>query len=236
MRKLEGQRICVVGGTAGIGLALAREAISEGADVTITGRTAQKARVRADHLGERATGFALDILDPAAIAHFFDELGAIDHLVMTAAQVQGGGFADGDIGAARGSFEGKFWSQFLCARHARVQRSILFSSGVLSRRPWPGTSALAAANGAVEALGRALAVELAPIRVNVLSPGFVQGTEAYDPMTEAARSSMFSSAAARLPAGLVGNAESVAGPALSLLVSPYATGVVLDIDGGGLLS
>ena len=90
-------------------------------------------------------------------------------------------------------------------------------------------------NGAVEALGRALAVELAPVRVNVLSPGFVQGTQAYDEMPATAREAMFA-AAARLPAGIVGDADSVAGPAVAVLASPYVTGVVLDVDGGGLLS
>ncbi len=95
---------------------------------------------------------------------------------------------------------------------------------------------IAAVNGAVEALGRALAVELAPVRVNVISPGLVQGAGAYAGMPDAQRDAMYAGAAARLPAGMVGDADSIAGPALALLASLYATGSVLDVDGGGLLA
>jgi len=97
-------------------------------------------------------------------------------------------------------------------------------------------SIVSAVNGAVEALGRALAVELAPVRVNVMSPGLIQGTDAYARMPEERRQVMLEGAAKRLPAGLVGDADSVAGPALALMASPYATGAILDIDGGGLLA
>jgi NAD(P)-dependent dehydrogenase (short-subunit alcohol dehydrogenase family) len=109
-------------------------------------------------------------------------------------------------------------------------------SGAYSRRPASGMSILAAVNGAIEALGRALALELAPVRVNVVSPGLIQGTSAYAGMPEAARNAMYAHAASHLPAGMVGDADSVAGPALALLASPYATGTVLDIDGGALLA
>lgn len=233
---LSGQTLCVVGGTAGIGLALARLAVAQGALVTIAGRTLAKADRVAAEIGPEVGAGALDILDERSIDTFFAQLGPVDHLAVTAAQVRGGPFRDGDLAHARASFEGKFWAQYLCARRAEVRRSILLCSGILSRRPWPGTAALAAVNGAVEALGRALAVELAPVRVNVLSPGFVRGTEAYDAMPAEAREGMFAGAAAKLPAGIVGDPDSVAGPALALIASPYATGVVLDVDGGGLIA
>jgi NAD(P)-dependent dehydrogenase (short-subunit alcohol dehydrogenase family) len=234
---LTGQSVCVIGGTSGIGAAIAARAHRAGAQVVITGRDGERAqRIAAGIDATQVRGLALDVLDPVAITAFFTELGTIDHLVTTAAQVRGGDFRTGALDDARLSFEGKFWSQFLCARHAVVRRSILLCSGTLSRRAWPGTSALAAVNGAVEALGRALAVELAPVRVNVLSPGLVRGTEAYGAMPASSSDAMFEAAAQRLPAGRVGTAESVAVPALSLLESDYATGVVLDIDGGGLLA
>jgi NAD(P)-dependent dehydrogenase (short-subunit alcohol dehydrogenase family) len=215
---LAGQKIAVIGGTSGIGAAIARHAAQAGAEVIAAGR------------------HHLDIGQEASIRDYFAALGPIDHLVVTAAFVQPGAFRTGDLAAARRSMEGKFWSQYLCARHAQVSRSILLTSGAYSRRPAKGMSILAAINGAVEALGRALAVELAPVRVNVVSPGLIQGTAAYAGMPEAARTGMYAAAAARLPAGLVGDADSVAGPALALLASPYATGTVLDIDGGGLLA
>ena len=213
-----GQRIAVVGGTSGIGAAIVRQAAAAGAEVVAAGR------------GQ------LDIGAEDSIRDYFASLGPIDHLVVTAAFVRPGPFRGGDVAAARLSMEGKFWSQYLCARHAQVGRSILLFSGAYSRRPAKGVSIIAAVNGAIEALGRALAVELAPVRVNVVSPGLVQGTGAYAGMPEAQREAMYAGAAARLPAGLVGDADSVAGPALALLASPYATGTVLDIDGGGLLA
>jgi NAD(P)-dependent dehydrogenase (short-subunit alcohol dehydrogenase family) len=215
---LAGQRIAVVGGTSGMGRALAELAAAAGADVVAAGRA------------------QLDIGSETSIRDYFQALGEIDHLVVSAAFVQPTPFRDGDLAAARQTMEGKFWAQYLCARYARVGRSILLFSGGYSRRPAPGVAILAAVNGAVEALGRALAVELAPIRVNVVSPGLVQGTAAFDAMPEEARARMFAAVAARLPAGIVGDAHSVAGPALALLASPYATGTVLDIDGGGLLA
>lgn len=227
-----GQRIAVVGGTAGIGAAIARGAAAQGAAVVAAGRRGS-GQASASVPGIEAR--TIDIASEASIREFFSALGVVDHLVVTAAFVQPGPFRTGGIDDARASFEGKFWSQYLCARHAEVHRSILLFSGAFSRRPVSGMSIIAAVNGAVEALGRALAVELAPVRVNVVSPGLVQGTDAYARMPEEARQGMYEGAAKRLPARLVGDADSIAGPALALMASPYATGTVLDIDGGGLL-
>ena len=233
MRDLEGQSICVLGGTAGIGRAIAARAIAAGAIVYIAGRMAKRAAEVAYVVGAAGSG-ALDVTDEASTAEFFAAMGPVDHLVVTAAQTRGGRFRDDDE-AARYTFEGKFWAQHRCARLAQVRRSILFTSGTLSRRAFPGNSAIAAVNGAVEALGRALALELASVCVNVVSPGFVRDTEAYAGIPEEAREGMFAEASARMPAGLVGGPDSVAGLALALLASPYVTGVVLDVDGGGLL-
>ncbi len=227
-----GQRIVVVGGTAGIGAAIVRGAAGRGATVIAAGRRAS------EHMFGAVQGVearAIDIASEASIRAFFAELGPVDHLVVTAAFVRPGPFRNGSMDDARTSFEGKFWSQYLCARYAEVSRSILLFSGAYSRRPQPGVSIIAAINGAVEALGRALAVELAPVRVNVVSPGLIQGTDAYAKMPQDVRQAMVDGTAKRLPARLVGDADSVAGPALSLMASPYATGTVLDIDGGGLL-
>jgi len=227
----EGQRV-VVGGTAGIGAAIARSAAVEGAAVVAAGRRGSE-QVITGQSGIEAQ--SIDIASEGSIRDFFAALGAVDHLVVTAAFVRPGPFKTGTLEDARASFEGKFWSQYLCAKYAEVRRSILLFSGAYSRRPQPGVSIVPAVNGAVEALGRALAVELAPVRVNVMSPGLIQGTDAYARMPDTARQGMYEGAAKRLPTQLVGDADSVAGPALALMTSPYATGTVLDIDGGGLL-
>jgi NAD(P)-dependent dehydrogenase (short-subunit alcohol dehydrogenase family) len=231
----EDQRICIVGGTAGIGLAIARAAAIEDANVIIAGRDPDKSTKVASKLGLNVEGRTIDILDCSSIQRFFADLGAVDHLVVTAAQVRGGMFRDGSLEAARGSMEGKFWSQYLCAKHAQVTRSMLLFSGTLSRKPMMATSIIGAVNGAIEALARSLAVELAPVRVNVISPGLVQGTEAYSAMPQDGRIGMMETAAARLPVKLVGDGDSIAGIACALMASPYATGSCVDIDGGGLL-
>lgn len=233
--QFEEQRICIVGGTAGIGLAIARCLALEDGEVVLAGRDAAKASRIASGIGLNVEGRAIDVLDPASIERFFDELGSIDHLVVTAAQVRGGPFKDGVIENARASMEGKFWSQYLCARHAQVTKSILLFSGTLSRKPMVGTSIIGAVNGAIEALARSLAVELVPVRVNVISPGLIQGTDAYAVMPSEARTSMITGASQRLPAGLVGDGDAVSGIACAVLASPYITGAVVDVDGGGLL-
>lgn len=234
-RKFEGQRICVVGGTAGIGLAIAQSLVRDGANVIISGRDADKAHRVAEGIGSGAEGRGTDVTDGAAIKALFGGIGPIDHLVVTAAQVRGGMFRDGSLDNARFTMEGKFWSQYLCARHAQVRRSILLFSGTLSRKPMVGTSIIGAVNGAIEALGRSLAVELAPVRVNVLAPGLVRDTDAYAEMPDDAVAAMVAEASGKLPAGLVGDGAAIAGLACALLASPYVTGATVDVDGGGLL-
>lgn len=234
-RTFDGQRICVVGGTAGIGKAIAQSLGRDGANVIIVGRDADKARRVAEGIGSWVEGRAADVTDGAAIEALFDGIGAIDHLVLTAAQVRGGMFRDGPLDNARSSMEGKFWSQYLCARHAQVSRSILLFSGTLSRKPMVGASIIGAINGAIEALGRSLAVELAPVRVNVIAPGLVRDTDAYSGMPDDAVTSMIADASGKLPARLVGDGATIAGVACALLASAYVTGATVDVDGGGLL-
>ena len=214
---------------------MARCLALEDGEVIIVGRDGAKAIKLADDIGANVEARVADIRNEASIASLFKELGEIDHLVVTAAQVRGGSFRDGPIADARLSMEGKFWSQYLCARHARVKRSILFFSGTLSRKPMAGTSIIGAVNGAIEALTRALAMELAPLRVNAIAPGLIQGTDAYAGMPVNARETMIQDATRLLPARLVGDANSVAGVACAVLASPYVSGSTIDVDGGGLL-
>jgi NAD(P)-dependent dehydrogenase (short-subunit alcohol dehydrogenase family) len=111
---------------------------------------------------------------------------------------------------------------------------VLFS-GILSRRPGKNDCVLAPINAAVEALGRALARDLAPIRVNVLSPGMTAGTDAYLKIPDAERIAMYESIGGKLPVGKVGSPDEIASAVLMLMENAFITGVVLDVDGGGLL-
>jgi NAD(P)-dependent dehydrogenase (short-subunit alcohol dehydrogenase family) len=133
--------------------------------------------------------------------------------------------------------ESKFWGAYRVARAAKVKGggSITFISGFLSNRPSPTAVLQGAINGALEALARGLALELAPIRVNTVSPGLTD-TPLYDRMSEADRTAMFERTAARLPARRVGQPEDVAQAVVFLASNPFATGSTVTVDGGGTIA
>jgi NAD(P)-dependent dehydrogenase (short-subunit alcohol dehydrogenase family) len=243
MMTLRGQRVVVIGGSSGMGLAAARAAATEGARVVIAARDAERlARARAAIAGE-VTSRQLDARDEAAVQRFFAEVGPFDHLVCTAHESSTGlgamrAFPELDIAAARRFMDGKFWSQVNAARHAlatlSAHGSIILFSGVASRKAMPRHTAIAAVNGAIEAFARALAHEIRPRRVNVVAPGLTQ-TPTYDAIPEADRAAFFAGRAAHLPVGRVGTPEDIAEAVLYLMRSGYSTGTVVDVDGGHLV-
>lgn len=232
---LEGARVAVVGGGSGMGLAIAQLAGGFGAKLTIGGRSRERLDVAAASI-EGARAQAVDVTDAASVQAFFEWAGEIDHLVVTASQARTGRLGELPLDAAELAMRSKFWGPYLCTRAARLRSggSLTLFSGVLSRAPVPGSAALAGANAAVEAMGRALALELAPTRVNTISPGLV-ATGAYDGMAEEARTKFFADTAASLPVGRVGSPDDIAAAVLMLMTNAYVTGVTLDLDGGGLL-
>ncbi|NVD40237.1 SDR family oxidoreductase [Ensifer sp. HO-A22] len=213
----------VVGGTSGIGAAIAE---------------ALRHRPGRVEIASRATG--LDISDPDDVARFFQRLEALDHLVVTAGSAAPGGrVSDIGIDAAKAAFDIKFWGSIIVAREAaRIIRpggTITLTSGFLARRTIAGTFVKTAMNAALEATAKILAKELAPLRVNVVSPGLTE-TEAYAGMAFDARDAMFSRASSTLPAGRVGRPEDIARGYLFAIDNPFVTGAVIDIDGGALIN
>ena len=178
---------------------------------------------------------ALDITDEAAVRDTFRALGPIDHLVFSPVARAGGPALSLDLDAARHAFEAKLWGPFAAVQAADVRESIVFVSGVAAATPARGGAATAAVNGAVEALVRTLAVELAPVRVNALSPGIV-ATPTWDAMAAPDRDAMFDRLAGALPVGRVGTAEDLAAAIWLLLTNGFMTGTVLPVDGGHRLS
>ena len=233
--KLNDQSVVVVGGTSGMGLAIASLAASRGAYVTVASRSPDKVAAAASMLG--VTGKPLDTADEASVREFFSAAGQLDHLVVTASSVRTGTLKDSPLADGEFTFRSKFFGPYLCAKYAQMKPtgSITLFSGILSRRPGHNDVVLAAVNAAVEAMGRALARDLAPVRVNTISPGMTRGTGSYLSMPEAARESMYSAIAARLPVGRVGTAEDIAAATLMLMTNTFITGVTLDVDGGGVL-
>lgn len=235
---LKDKRVVVIGGSSGMGLAVARRAAERGAKVLVASRSVEKlSRAKAEIRGTIGT-YPLDVTREEEVERFFSRVGALDHLVTSAAITGMGPFLETPQEKVRALFESKFWGQYRAARHAAPRiapgGSITFFSGIAGQRPFHGFSAYAAVNGAVEGLCRALALELAPVRVNVVSPGIVD-TPAYAGMDEEERRAFLDSVAKRLPAGRVGDPDDAAEAALFLMLSGFTTGTVLSVDGGGRL-
>jgi NAD(P)-dependent dehydrogenase (short-subunit alcohol dehydrogenase family) len=233
---IESQSVVIIGGSSGIGLAIAKEAVDAGADVTIAGRSHTRLEEARKSIAGEVTTRAVDLTQELSVQEFFSKVGALDHLVLTGSSVKAGGLRELSLTDARASMDSKFWGQYMAARCAEIRPSgtITLFSGILSRRPFAGVAILAGINGAVEALGRALAIELAPVRVNVISPG-ITDSQAYAGMPNDVRSTMFAAAAKRSLVGRIGRPEDIASLSLELMCNRFMTGVVVDIDGGGML-
>ncbi len=174
--QLVGQKVLVIGGSSGIGLETARLARSEGAAVILTGRNPQRLERAARDLGALSSA-AFDATDFHRLARFFDELPApIDHIMVTSGGPYYARLMDIDFAEARRNVESELWLPLQIARHAagkvRPGGTLLFISGTGGRRPASGTL-IAAFTAATPALAKCLAVELAPVRINVIAPGFV---------------------------------------------------------------
>ena len=221
-------RAVFLGGSSGIGLATARRAVAAGWDVVIASRDPGRADVDAERI-------AVDVTDAAAVRETFAALGPVDHLVSSTVARAGGPAKELDLEVARHAFEAKLWGPFAAIQAADVRGSIVLVSGVAATTPMRGGSATAAVNGAVEALVRTLAVELAPVRVNAVSPGIVD-TPTWAAMGDDQRQAMFDRLAGALPAGRVGTPEDVAEAIWLLLNNGFVTGVVVPVDGGHRLA
>jgi NAD(P)-dependent dehydrogenase (short-subunit alcohol dehydrogenase family) len=233
---LENKKVVIIGGTSGMGLATAKAAIATGASVTIASRSKEKLETAQKEIGGHVEAQPIDLMQENSIRDFFQTVGSIDHLVVSGSSTKSSSFRDLATEDAKTSMTSKFWGPYLAAKYAQINSngSIVLFSGILSRKPSSGMAVLSAINAAVEGLGRALAVELAPIRVNVISPGLV-ATSAYEKMPEDQREAMFQNTANRLPVGRIGNPEEIAATVLHLMENGYITGAVIDIDGGALV-
>ncbi|MBO9600818.1 MAG: SDR family oxidoreductase [Cohnella sp.] len=232
---LHHRKIIIIGGSSGIGLETARQAIELGAEAIVASRSEHKLKQARERLGAKATTYALDMTEERQVKAFFDQVGRFDHLVVSAAETSGGSFLGTDSVLARQLFDNKFWGQYYAAKYGAPNMnengSITLFSGVVAYKPMVGSAALGAVNAAVSNLGRTLALELAPIRVNVVSPGIID-TPARSHMTEEARKPFYEAIASKLPVQRVGTAEDVAQSVLYLIQNRFATGTVLHADGG----
>jgi NAD(P)-dependent dehydrogenase (short-subunit alcohol dehydrogenase family) len=232
---LSGQKVVVVGGSSGIGFSTAELAKSEGAEVTIASRNAERLNAAAQKLGVKA--IVADVTSDDSVAGLFRACGPIDHVVVTAAQLRSGPFKTVSMEDVRSTMEGKFWGAWRVARAAEIRASgsLTLVSGYLSIRPRPNSAIVGAANGAIESLARSLALDLAPVRVNAVSPGIID-TPIRAAMPEAARLDMLSRTAASLPVGRVGTGDDIARQILAFMTIGFATGSIVYLDGGALVT
>lgn len=240
---LEGNKVLVIGGSSGMGLAIARQALTSGAHVVIASRTKDRLDRAVESLGsDRVEAFAADIGDLQQVKQLLSALGALDHLVVTAADLVYGpvrNLTEQDwMRAVRSKLLGPVFAVQECADRIRPGGSITLTSGIAARRPIVGGAAAAALNGALEGLGRALAIELAPVRVNMISPGWTDTPiwNLMPGMTPEQKEQRFSTMAKRLPVGRIGQAEDIAAAALFLMTNGFVTGTTLHVDGGHQLA
>jgi NAD(P)-dependent dehydrogenase (short-subunit alcohol dehydrogenase family) len=236
---LDSQKIVILGGTSGIGLATAQLAATEGATVVIASSNPERLDAALGALPVSASGYALDVRREEEIRDLFDRLGRFDHLAYTAGEsLPLGPIAATNLETARRAFEIRFWCAYAAVKHAAPHLqpggSIVLTSGTASARPQATWTVASSICGAVEALTRALAVELAPIRVNAVAPGVVRSNLWRD-MSEEDRSAMYASLAQALPVGRAGEVADVAETFLYLMRNDYSTGTVVTIDGGSVL-
>ncbi|MDR6778478.1 MULTISPECIES: SDR family oxidoreductase [Paenibacillus] len=236
---MQNQKIVIIGGSSGIGLETAKQVISLGAEVVIASRSEDKLHKAKEMLGSRAAIYVLDTSDEQQVKSFFEKVGPYDHLIVSAAETSGGSFLQLETDQARKLFENKFWGQYYAAKYGASQLStegsITLFSGVVAYKPMIGSSALGAVNAAVSNLGQTLALELAPIRVNVVSPGIID-TPSRSKMPENTRNQFYDTVAHKLPVKRVGLAEDVARGVIYLIQNQFVTGTVLHVDGGHILT
>jgi NAD(P)-dependent dehydrogenase (short-subunit alcohol dehydrogenase family) len=218
---------------------VAQQAASQGAKVVIVSSNAERIQKAVECISGEAQGQAVDVSDEGAIATFFSELGSFDHLVFTAGDsLHLSDLAATDLQQARRAFELRYWAALAAVKygspHIRKEGSIVLTTGIAGQRPHKGWVIAASVCGTIEALTRALAVELAPIRVNAVSPGVVR-TNLWQNMNPTERELLYESVGKSLPVGRVGEASEIAQAYLFLMQEGFATGQTIVVDGGTVL-
>ena len=228
--------VVVVGGTSGIGLGIATEYARRGRHVVITGRTGERCAevARGIEGAGKVEWRALDLAEPQAIGQALEDVGAVAHLVLAAIERDQNTARDYDLPRATRLVTLKLvgYTETIHALASRLtaDASILLFGGLALRRPYPGSTTITTVNGGVEGLARALAVELAPVRVNAIHPGIVGDTPEW-----ADKAAVLEAVRARTPLGRLVTTKEVVGAAVFLLENGAVNGVSLEVDGGWML-
>ncbi|HEY6821181.1 MAG TPA: SDR family oxidoreductase [Burkholderiales bacterium] len=233
---MKGRQVVIVGGTGSIGIAAAELLASQGADVAITGLSEQKLLLASKRLvGSQAV--QCDITKNERVREVFSAFDRIDHVVVLAGSTAGGRIADTPVATLRFVLEERIWGAVHVVQAAIAKMragSITLTSGLFAERPpESGAAVLVAALAGVEGLARALARELAPVRVNAISFGSVRSTR-HRAMGDQ-QDAYYQRVGSLLPVGRVGDPQEAAHAILFTLANEYLTGEVLHLNGGALL-
>jgi NAD(P)-dependent dehydrogenase (short-subunit alcohol dehydrogenase family) len=237
--QLAGKSVIILGGSSGIGFATAKAAAAEGANIIIVSSNQGRINSALEELPQGSKGFAVDLSNEQNIRNFFNQAGSFDHLVYTAGENISMNIVDNtDLEKGRDFFTIRFWGAFAAIKygkdHINECGSINLMSGNFGQRPSKGYSLGATICGAMDAFTRAMAVELAPIRVNNIAAG-VTKTNLWNNMSKADREGFYNYLESSLLLKRVGEAEDIAQAFVYLMKQPYSTGQSLVIDGGAVL-
>ncbi|WP_293907889.1 SDR family oxidoreductase [Phenylobacterium sp.] len=238
---LAGKRVLVIGGGSGIGFAVAQAVLAAGAQVMVASSNLDRTQAAATRLGPGASAARVDVTDEAAVEAFFTDVGGFDHIAVTAGDWDGprrGPLAELDLTAAESLFRVRFWGAVAVAKHGAPRLpaggSLTLTDGMIAHRPSKGSAISTAMAGAVEHVTRALAVELAPVRVNCVCPGLIR-TGVWDRILADRREAQFAEMTKRQLVPRIGEPQEAAEAYLYLMRGGYTTGQVLRVDGGSEL-
>lgn len=232
---LTGKQVVVFGGSSGIGLALAELARRDGAEVIIVGRSAERLRLAAERLGGAIRTAQADVADEASVAAVFATLDRVDHVFVSSGSGLGGGILENDIPHYRPAIEERIWGGAYVIRNAAPKipagGSVTLTGAISTDHPVGGLWITNVATAAAEQLARSAAIDLAPIRVNAVAPGWTD-TPMWDTQLGEAKPDVFAAVGRETLIGRLVTAEEVARAVLFLMTNSGITGEVIHIDGG----
>ncbi len=228
------QNIVIFGGSSGIGFHLAKYLLEKGDEVVIVSRNQEKMEKAKQNLGNKGIFYKADANNESEIIEFANIISSIDHLIIT---IRGSNisdlFAESQAKEVKKAFDEKFWTQYNIIRHClckiKPAGSVIMTSGIASQRSYPGFYWQACANGAIETLARSLSTEILPVRINVVSPGFVENRP-----NDKERFEIVKKIEPKIPMERLASKDEIIEGYLYLMNNSYTTGSTLVIDGGVL--